>query len=167
MLVVCSNLNQLAQTTLSAKYFPLVLYTICMLIEIFIYCWFGNEVKLKVPSIHILMKINVSIFLHDHTIIHKYYFITYLQSFQMIDHIFEINWLELNINFKKAFVMIMNRATTPIEFTSAYIFSMNLESFVGVNINFIIFVILLIKCRSYIFFLIIVYICILMHMFAN
>jgi len=48
MLVVCSNLYQLAQTTLSPKYLPLVLYTFCMLIEIFIYCWFGNEVKLKV-----------------------------------------------------------------------------------------------------------------------
>jgi len=75
----------------------------------------------------------------------------------MIDHIFEMDWPELNINFKKAFVMIMNRATIPIEFTSAYVFSMNLESFVEVNINFIIFAILLIKCRSYIFFLICMY----------
>lgn len=53
----------------------------------------------------------------------------------MIDHIFEMDWPELNNSFKKAFLMIMNRAMIPIEFTSAYLFSMNLESFVGVNIN--------------------------------
>ncbi|XP_070156627.1 odorant receptor 46a-like isoform X2 [Polyergus mexicanus] len=98
-LVVCSNLYQLAQTTMSAEYLPLVLYTVCMLIEIFIYCWFGNEVKLK--------------------------------SLQLTDRIFEMNWPKLNNNFKKTFLMIMNRATIPIEFTSAYLFSMNLESFVG------------------------------------
>ncbi|XP_050463462.1 odorant receptor 22c-like [Cataglyphis hispanica] len=99
-LVVCSNLYQLAQSTLSAEYLPLVLYTICMLIEIFIYCWFGNEVKLK--------------------------------SLQLTDCIFEMNWSKLNNSFKKTLLMIMNRATIPIEFTSAYLFSMNLESFVGI-----------------------------------
>jgi len=51
-----------------------------------------------------------------------------------------MDWPELNISIKKAFLMIMNRTTIPIEFTSAYLFSMNLESFVEVNINkFIIF----------------------------
>ncbi|XP_036140063.1 odorant receptor 2a-like [Monomorium pharaonis] len=100
MLVVCSNLYQLAQTTLNAEYFSLILYTFCMLIEIFIYCWFGNEVKLK--------------------------------SLQVIDRVFEMDWTELNNSFKKAFLMMTNRATIPIEFSSAYIFSMNLESFVGV-----------------------------------
>lgn len=48
MLVVCSSLYQLAKTSLSAKYIPLMLYTICMCIQILIYCWYGNEVKLKV-----------------------------------------------------------------------------------------------------------------------
>lgn len=58
----------------------------------------------------------------------------------MTDDIFEIDWPEMNDRFKKAFLMMMNRATIPIEFTSAHLFSMNLESFVGVNIHkFIIF----------------------------
>lgn len=48
MLVVCSNLYRLAKTTLSPKYIPLMLYTVCMCSQIFIYCWYGNEVKLKV-----------------------------------------------------------------------------------------------------------------------
>ncbi|XP_071631676.1 odorant receptor 46a-like [Temnothorax longispinosus] len=47
MLVVCSNLYRLAKTTLSVKYVPLMMYTICMCMQIFIYSWYGNEVKLK------------------------------------------------------------------------------------------------------------------------
>ncbi|EFN77198.1 Putative odorant receptor 71a, partial [Harpegnathos saltator] len=43
-LVVCSSLYRLAKTELSAQYIPLALYTICMLIQILIYCWYGNEV---------------------------------------------------------------------------------------------------------------------------
>ncbi|XP_070156633.1 odorant receptor 46a-like isoform X2 [Polyergus mexicanus] len=46
-LVVCSNLYQLAKITLSAQSFPLILYTCSMLTQILIYCWYGNEVKLK------------------------------------------------------------------------------------------------------------------------
>lgn len=51
-LVVCSNLYQMTKsTTLDASYFPLLLYMSCMLTQIFIYCWYGNEVKLKVRMI--------------------------------------------------------------------------------------------------------------------
>jgi len=48
MLVVCSNLYRLAMTADYLKFVPLTMYTGCMLAQIFIYCWFGNEVKLKV-----------------------------------------------------------------------------------------------------------------------
>ncbi|XP_070156659.1 odorant receptor Or1-like [Polyergus mexicanus] len=47
MLVVCSNLYQVAKITLSAEYIPLMLYTFCMAFQILIYCWYGNQVKLK------------------------------------------------------------------------------------------------------------------------
>ncbi|XP_067207945.1 putative odorant receptor 85d isoform X1 [Linepithema humile] len=47
-LVVCFNLYQMTQTSmLSAKYIQIVLYMLCMLIQISFYCWYGNEVKLK------------------------------------------------------------------------------------------------------------------------
>ncbi|XP_070156640.1 odorant receptor 46a-like isoform X2 [Polyergus mexicanus] len=46
-LVVCANLYQLAKITLDAQSFPLILYTCSMLTQILIYCWYGNEVKLK------------------------------------------------------------------------------------------------------------------------
>ncbi|KAL0116264.1 hypothetical protein PUN28_011240 [Cardiocondyla obscurior] len=47
MLVMCSSLYRLAKTTLSMKYIPLIMYTFCMCMQIFIYSWYGNEVKLK------------------------------------------------------------------------------------------------------------------------
>jgi len=48
MMIFCSNLYQLTKSTLNADHFSLILYTGCMLTQIFIYCWFGNKVKLKV-----------------------------------------------------------------------------------------------------------------------
>ncbi|XP_070156630.1 odorant receptor 94a-like isoform X2 [Polyergus mexicanus] len=47
MLVVCSNLYQMAKITLGAEYIPLMLYTFCVSLQILIYCWYGNEVRLK------------------------------------------------------------------------------------------------------------------------
>ncbi|KAL6422685.1 hypothetical protein ACFW04_010728 [Cataglyphis niger] len=99
-LVVCSNLYQMTKSsTVNASYLPLLLYMSCMLTQIFIYCWYGNEVKLK--------------------------------STQLMYNIFGMNWLSLDRNLKESLLIIMNRAIIPIEFTSAYVLSMNLDSFVG------------------------------------
>jgi len=38
-------------------------------------------------------------------------------------------------NLKKSLIIIMKRTTMPIEITSAYTISMNLDSFVGVSIK--------------------------------
>ncbi|XP_018317852.1 odorant receptor Or1-like [Mycetomoellerius zeteki] len=99
-LVVCFNLYQLTRsTTTNAKYVQLVLYMCSMLTQIFFYCWYGNEVKLK--------------------------------SRQLVSNIFDMEWCILDQNAKKTLLLIMRRSTMPIEFTSAYIISMNLDSFVG------------------------------------
>ncbi|XP_011640458.2 uncharacterized protein LOC105429287 [Pogonomyrmex barbatus] len=100
-LVVCSNLYQMTKSeTLNANYLPLLLYMSCMLTQIFIYCWYGNEVKLK--------------------------------STQLLQNIFSMDWITLDRHVKESLLIIMNRAAVPIEFTSAYILSMNLDSFVGI-----------------------------------
>jgi len=44
-LVVCSNLYRLAEMTLSAKYLPLILYTVSMFIQILICIIVGTETK--------------------------------------------------------------------------------------------------------------------------
>ncbi|CAL1676378.1 unnamed protein product [Lasius platythorax] len=98
MLVVCSNLYQLATTTLSAEFIPLILYTCSMSSQILIYCWYGNEIKLK--------------------------------SIQLSDEIFGMDWINADIKVKENLIMIMNRSLIPIEFSSAHVLTMNLDSFV-------------------------------------
>ncbi|XP_071631625.1 odorant receptor Or1-like isoform X1 [Temnothorax longispinosus] len=44
-LVICVNLYQMTKT--NAKVIEMGLYTSCMLTQIFLYCWYGNEVRLK------------------------------------------------------------------------------------------------------------------------
>jgi len=54
-LVLCSNMYQLAKSSLNAAYVPLILYTSCIFLQILIYCWYGNEVRLKVLTKHIII----------------------------------------------------------------------------------------------------------------
>lgn len=53
----------------------------------------------------------------------------------MINSIYNMEWPVLNNSDKKALLIIMRRATIPIEFSSAYIITMNLDSFVAVSIS--------------------------------
>lgn len=46
-----------------------------------------------------------------------------------------MEWLTLDYNVQKSLLIIMTRSMIPIEFTSAYVISMNLESFVTVSIK--------------------------------
>ncbi|XP_071631653.1 uncharacterized protein [Temnothorax longispinosus] len=46
-MVTCFNLYQLTKSALGTNHVLTIIYTICMLTQIFIYCWFGNRVKLK------------------------------------------------------------------------------------------------------------------------
>lgn len=44
-----------------------------------------------------------------------------------------MEWIDLDEYTKKSLLMIMKRGATPIELTSAYVISMNLDSFVSVS----------------------------------
>ncbi|KAG5336422.1 OR94B protein, partial [Acromyrmex charruanus] len=103
MLVVCSNLYRIAMARDYVSFIPLIMYTSAILVQIFIYCWFGNEVKLK--------------------------------SLQLMNNIYNIQWPSLSNSSKKGLLIVMRRAMNPIEFSSAYIITMNLESFVAVSIK--------------------------------
>ncbi|CAL1676393.1 unnamed protein product [Lasius platythorax] len=96
-LVVCFTLYQLTKT--SGKFVELGMYMSCMLTQIFLYCWYGNEVKLK--------------------------------SLQLVNNLYEIEWLTLEQNVQKDLLTITIRSRMPIEFSSAYVIPMNLDSFVG------------------------------------
>ncbi|XP_029665544.1 odorant receptor 94a-like [Formica exsecta] len=99
MLVVCSNMYRIAMATDYMSFIPLIMYTSAILMQIFIYCWFGNEVKLK--------------------------------SLQFVNNIYNMEWITLSNNNKKALLLIMKRAMIPIQFSSAYIITMNVDSFVA------------------------------------
>ncbi|XP_071631658.1 odorant receptor 46a-like isoform X2 [Temnothorax longispinosus] len=99
VMITCTNLYQLTKSTFNADHFSLITFTGAMLTQIFIYCWFGNKVKLK--------------------------------SLQLTDSIFQMEWPKMNNNVKKSLLIIMKRAMTPIEISSLYILTMNLDSFVS------------------------------------
>ncbi|XP_011050405.1 PREDICTED: odorant receptor 46a, isoform A-like [Acromyrmex echinatior] len=99
-LIICFSLYQISKTTTKAKYIEMTLYISSMLTQIFFYCWYGNEVKIK--------------------------------SHQMIDNIFEMEWLTLDKSKKKSLIIIMRRTIVPIQITCAYIIPMNLDSFMGI-----------------------------------
>ncbi|XP_072753277.1 odorant receptor 46a-like isoform X2 [Anoplolepis gracilipes] len=100
MFVVCFNLYVISLSKLDARCIRLALFMGCMLTQIFVYCWYGNQVRLK--------------------------------SRQFVDNIFEIKWLTLNKNLKKSLIIMMERTVMPIEITSAYTFSVNLDSFMTI-----------------------------------
>ncbi|KAG7189247.1 hypothetical protein KM043_008807 [Ampulex compressa] len=54
-----------------------------------------------------------------------------VQSLRIPDAIFETNWPTLDKRTKMVFLMIMRRATVPIEFTSGHVVALNLNSFVA------------------------------------
>ncbi|XP_076633150.1 odorant receptor 10-like [Colletes latitarsis] len=95
--IMCFNLYLLAQKKFVSEIVESILYILCTLMQIYYYCWYGNEVKLK--------------------------------SLEVTDMIFGINWTSLNNNTTKILLMIMRRATIPVQFTSLYVVSVNLESF--------------------------------------
>ena len=55
----------------------------------------------------------------------------------MVSNVFNMEWFELDNCTKQSLLMIMKRGAIPIELTSAYVISMNLDSFVGVSMTFI------------------------------
>ncbi|XP_011640456.1 odorant receptor 4-like [Pogonomyrmex barbatus] len=59
-LVVCVILYQLTKT--DANIIQLGLYMSCMLIQIFLYCWYGNEVRLKVCYLNLFCVCSVYLF---------------------------------------------------------------------------------------------------------
>ncbi|XP_043264943.1 odorant receptor 46a-like [Colletes gigas] len=100
-LVVCFSLYILAKrTSFNSMVLQIIMYISCMLTQIFVYCWFGNEVKLK--------------------------------SLEISNMCFKIDWTLLDNNTRRILLMIMKRASEPIEFTSIYIVTMNLEAFVNI-----------------------------------
>lgn len=52
---------------------------------------------------------------------------------EVVDTIFEMDWLCLDISSKKSLLNITRRAINPIELTCAYVFTMDLNTVVSVS----------------------------------
>lgn len=127
---VCFNLYRLSVMEFGPKFMETATYTLCLLMQVFYYCWYGNEVKLKVRFTCDLMVL-LEADLRHFTISN----ISVLQSLEIPNAVLESNLPFLNDSSKKILLLIMRRALEPIEFTSCHVVSMNLESFAIVSIK--------------------------------
>ncbi|XP_024885581.1 odorant receptor 94a-like isoform X1 [Temnothorax curvispinosus] len=100
-LMICFCFYQISIATTKGKHIDMITYVATILVQNFLYCWYGNELKIK--------------------------------SHQMIDNIFETEWLTLDENKKKCLMIIMRRTVTPIQITCARIMPVNLETFMGLK----------------------------------
>ncbi|OXU18384.1 hypothetical protein TSAR_009405 [Trichomalopsis sarcophagae] len=100
--VICSTVYLLAKLSIfSFDFFGLFLYLGCMLIQMFLFCWFGNEVV--------------------------------LDSMKLFHTIYDINWIELQIQTKSKLLLMMLVASSPIQLFRGAIIKVNLDAFINVN----------------------------------
>lgn len=130
--ILCFNLYRMTTITMIPKLLEASLYLIRVLVQILYYCWFSNEVKLKVSrwgeeTRCVKFFLNVSRF--------SFFFSSSLQSLEVPGMIFKSDWTSWDDKTKKIFLIIMTRATQPFEFTSGYLVTLNLEFFVAVSIK--------------------------------
>lgn len=129
-LTICVNLYILMGTQITfERIMQLAIYSSCMLTQIYIFCWYGNEVKLKVYFFHDNNESNPSI----QSVTSYFFFFIILQSLDISNMIFELDWPDLDNTTKRDLLMIMMRASYPIEMTSVHVITMNLDSFVIVS----------------------------------
>lgn len=128
-MTVSFTLYQLTKiSSTSIEYAKMSLYMYCMLIQIYLYCWYGNLVTLKVWR-------DVKYNRRDWVLIIEIILNTFkIQSKEIIDRIFDINWTVLDNSVKTSLLIMMNRAMNPISLVVAKIFSLNLDSFISVGI---------------------------------
>ncbi|XP_076648521.1 odorant receptor 46a-like isoform X2 [Halictus rubicundus] len=99
--IVSFNLYRVTQfTNLGPKLFEIIMYSQCIMIQIFIYCWYGNELKLK--------------------------------SLEISDVVHNMNWIQFDNIERRMILMMMRRASEPIELTSIHIATLNLDSYVTI-----------------------------------
>ncbi|KAG5318906.1 OR45A protein, partial [Pseudoatta argentina] len=144
-LVLCTSVYYLSMhiKELSAAA-SLLVYTVCMFVQIFVYCWSGNEVMLKSTSIADaiyrmnwpLLSINekkgLLMIMIRSTIPVK--FTSSFLSVELGDEIYHMDWILMTRSEQLDLLMIMKRSTKPIKFTSSFLVTLSLESYSNVSI---------------------------------
>ncbi|KYN32658.1 Putative odorant receptor 92a [Trachymyrmex septentrionalis] len=110
--VLCLSIyKMLTKNLLSLDFAYNLSYLGCMLMQIYLYCWFGNEVTLKVSHLKILELLNTEIG----------------------SAVYEMDWPMLPVDLMKTFLVIITRSMRPIKITSGYVLTLSNESFMKVN----------------------------------
>ncbi|KAJ8937123.1 hypothetical protein NQ318_012981 [Aromia moschata] len=93
----------------SLKFFSLILYQFCMLLEIFLLCYYGNEVIIQVNRLN-----------------------KYLNSTELTKFAYFSDWTDCSIKFKRNLVIFMTRSQMPLKLYAGGFFTLSLETFVKV-----------------------------------
>ncbi|EFN79921.1 Odorant receptor 46a, isoform A [Harpegnathos saltator] len=100
ILVLCTSVYYISTHLMEPDAMGYIVYTICMFTQIFVYCWSGNEVILKVR-----------------------------QSASLAAAVYHADWSSLPVSERKHLLMIMMRSTIPIKFTSSFLITLTLRSY--------------------------------------
>lgn len=106
---------------ITPEFFGSLLYLCCMIYQIFIYCWHGNELYLHVCN---CKNFNYNNF------IKKYIF----QSMKICLSAYKNNWWNNNKNFNYALLIIMIRTQIPLIIIVGKIMELSLQNFLLVCI---------------------------------
>ncbi|XP_076544268.1 uncharacterized protein LOC117603483 [Osmia lignaria lignaria] len=153
---LCFNHYRLSQLEFGSKFVETAAYTFCLLTQIFYYCWYGNEVKLKV-HLHDTIKRYMSVLclnlyqmmnseklsmcmesvLYSICVFSQIFYYCFYgnvvkeKSTDFPDIIFGSDWPSWNDSSKKVLLMVIRRSRVPVEFTSMHVVSLNLKSFMS------------------------------------
>ncbi|RZC35405.1 7tm 6 domain containing protein, partial [Asbolus verrucosus] len=89
---------------LSSEFYSFVSYTFCICIQVYMYCWFGNEIEVKV-----------------------------IRSSGLLPYaVFESDWTELSPEVKKMMIFLFLKVQKPLKMSAFGLFCLSLETFIKI-----------------------------------
>lgn len=146
ILILCSSVYYLSSHITVEDFVKLVIYTFCMFVQIYVYCWAGNEVILKVNHNFSTYKKTYSEKKKENNVLQQndnwiiiYQSLPFVQSTGLSEAVYEINWTLVTVSEQKDLLMIMKHSTRSIKFTSSFLVTLSLESYANVSTTMDIF----------------------------
>jgi hypothetical protein len=119
VIIVCMSMFQMSLVSvLSFRFFAMMLYQICVLMEIYLWCYYGNEVILKVNNTCALL--------------FKYLNLLLFQSDKLTESAYICEWIDGPKEFKQDLLFFMTRTQFPLQLYASGYFTLSLETFKAV-----------------------------------
>lgn len=100
----------------------LIIYLLAMLTELYMYCWFGNEIMYKVVNRDIQNSLN------------SFYWNGFFQSLNIGDACYLSEWYDCSESAKNELLIIMQRTRKPLKITTLGLSTLSLATFTSVSI---------------------------------